>query len=386
MEFDLVLVGGGLANGLIALRLAQTRPELKVAIVEAGPAIGGNHTWSSFEADLSPAQRQWTAPLVVHRWDRYSVRFPKRARTLHTGYVSSTSDRLAQAVKKAVPADRIFLSTPAVSVSAHEVTLADQRRLTAKAVIDGRGQAPSPHMNLRWQKFTGLEVELAEDHGLDGPVIMDATVPQLDGYRFVYALPFGPRTLLVEDTYFSDGEDLAPDTVRQRALDYAAQQGWRVERIVREEVGILPMALSGDIDGLWRDTTPGVPIVGLRAGLFHPATGYSFPDAVRTADLVAALPRIDSDSVFAAIRQHSVRTWKSRGFYRYLNRLLFEAAEPGERYKVIERFYGLSGNLVRRFYAGQSTMADQLRTLVGKPPVPLGRAIGVSLKTMTGRS
>lgn len=386
MDFDLVLVGGGLANGLIALRLAETRPELKVAIVEAGPALGGNHTWSSFEADLSPAQRQWTAPLVVHRWRRYSVRFPNRARTLDAGYVSSTSERLAEAVTAALPADRIFLSAPAVSVAANEVLLADQRRLTARAVIDGRGQAPSPHMNLRWQKFTGLELELAADHGLDGPIIMDATVPQLDGYRFLYALPFGPRTLLVEDTYFSDGEDLAPDTVRQRALDYAAQQGWHVTGIAREEVGILPMALSGDIEGLWTDATPGVALVGLRAGLFHPATGYSFPDAVRTADVIAALPAIDSDSVFAAVRAHSIRTWQARGFYRFLNRLLFEAAEPGERYKVLERFYGLSGKLVGRFYAGRSTLPDRLRTLVGKPPVPIGRAISVSLKTIAGRT
>ena len=385
MDFDLILVGGGLANGLIALRLAQQRPELRVAIVEAGATLGGNHTWSSFEADLTPDQRRWTAPLVVHRWDRYTVRFPRRTRTLETGYVSSTSERLAEAVSAALPADRIFLSAPAVQVDIDGVTLADQRRLTARAVIDGRGQAPSPHMNLRWQKFTGLELQLAAPHGLDGPVIMDATVPQLDGYRFLYALPFGPRTLLVEDTYFSDGEDLSPDTVRQRALDDAREQGWQVEAILREEVGILPMALSGDIQALWADATPDIALVGLRAGLFHPATGYSFPDAVRTADVIAALPRVDGHSVFEAVRAHSVRTWRARGFYRYLNRLLFEGAEPAERYKVLQRFYGLNAKLVGRFYAGQSTFADQLRTLIGKPPIAIGRAIRVSLNTMAGR-
>ena len=46
MDFDLILAGGGLANGLIALRLAATRPEVRVAIVEGGGQIGGNHTWS----------------------------------------------------------------------------------------------------------------------------------------------------------------------------------------------------------------------------------------------------------------------------------------------------------------------------------------------------
>ncbi|MGI4878583.1 MAG: lycopene cyclase family protein, partial [Janthinobacterium lividum] len=47
MDFDLILAGGGLANGLIALRLAAQRPGLRVAIVEASAGIGGNHTWSS---------------------------------------------------------------------------------------------------------------------------------------------------------------------------------------------------------------------------------------------------------------------------------------------------------------------------------------------------
>ena len=40
MDFDIVLVGGGLANGLLALRLSQLRPDISVAIVEGGSRIG----------------------------------------------------------------------------------------------------------------------------------------------------------------------------------------------------------------------------------------------------------------------------------------------------------------------------------------------------------
>ena len=36
----------------------------------------------------------------------------------------------------------------------------------------------------------------------------DATVEQLDGFRFLYTLPFGPDQLLVEDTRYSDGPAL----------------------------------------------------------------------------------------------------------------------------------------------------------------------------------
>nr|WP_295662448.1 lycopene beta-cyclase CrtY [Polymorphobacter sp.] len=383
MDFDLILAGGGLANGLIALRLAKLRPHLRVAIVEGGASIGGNHTWSSFEADITPEQVAWTAPLMAHRWDRYSIRFPAHSRTLVSGYRSATSERLADAVA-ATPATVLADSTVA-ALTPTSVTLGDGRVLTARAVIDGRGQGAqrgaTPALDLRSQKFLGIEVELTAPHGLDGPVIMDATVPQHDGYRFVYTLPFGPRTVLVEDTYYSDGADLAPDLLRQRVFDYIAAQGWAVARVLREEVGVLPIALDGNIAAFWDAGEAGVPVVGLRAALFNPITGYSFPDAVRVADLVAGLPELTPPALYAALRHHSESTWGARKFYRFLNRMLFDAAEPAERYRVLQRFYRLDAALVRRFYAGRSTTWDMLRTLIGRPPVPLGRALGVLLKS-----
>ncbi len=383
MDFDLILAGGGLANGLIALRLAAVRPDVRVAIVEGAEQVGGNHTWSSFAADISPEQVGWTDPLMAHRWDRYSIRFPDHGRTIVQGYRATTGERLAAAVA-ATPAT-VLTGVPVAALTPTSVTLADQRTLTARAVIDGRGQGPqkgaNPPLDLRAQKFVGLEVELTADHGLAGPVIMDATVPQVDGYRFVYTLPFGPRTVLVEDTYYSDGRELAPAVLRQRCLDYIAAQGWTVARVVREEVGVLPIALGGDIGAFWRAGQAGVPLVGLRAALFNPITGYSFPDAVRTADLVASLPDLTPDALYAALRHHSEATWADRSFYRFLTRMLFIAAEPSERYRVLQRFYRLDDALVGRFYAGRSTALDKARTLIGKPPVPLGRAIGVLLNS-----
>jgi lycopene beta-cyclase len=59
----MLLVGGGLANGLIAYRLAQARPEVAFRLVEAGPHLGGQHTWSFFESDLD-VDGQWVVPLI----------------------------------------------------------------------------------------------------------------------------------------------------------------------------------------------------------------------------------------------------------------------------------------------------------------------------------
>lgn len=55
--------------------------------------------------------------------------------------------------------------------------------------------------------------------------------------------------------------------------------------------------------------------------------------------------------------------------------MLFSAARPHERWRLLERFYGLPEKLIERFYAGQSTRLDMARVLVGRPPVPIGAAL-----------
>lgn len=368
---DLLLVGGGLANGLLALRLSQVRPDLDVRIVEGADRLGGVHTWSFFDADLTEAQQAWIAPLIVHRWPAYHVRFPQFERRLSTGYRSVTAERFAQVVQSALP-ERIMLNAPVASVSPREAVLTDGRRLRARAVIDGRGPTATPDLALGFQKFVGLEVRLAQPHGLTEPIVMDACVDQAGGYRFLYTLPFDERTLLIEDTRYTDGADLDREVFRQGVLDYAAQQGWAIETILREEDGVLPVALDGDITAHLKRHGP-VALSGLRAGLFHPTTGYSLPDAVRLADHLAESLRVDD--VADDIRRRARDVWAERGFYRLLNRMLFRAAKPQERYKVLERFYRLPQPLIERFYAAGSTLGDKARILSGKPPVPVGAAL-----------
>jgi lycopene beta-cyclase len=368
---DLLLVGGGLANGLLALRLSQVRPDLDVRVVEGADRLGGVHTWSFFDADLTEAQQAWIAPLIVHRWPAYHVRFPQFERRLSTGYRSVTAERFAQVVEAALP-DRIMLNAPVASVSPREAVLTNGRRLRARAVIDGRGPTATPNLALGFQKFVGLEVRLAQPHGLTEPIVMDACVDQAGGYRFLYTLPFDERTLLIEDTRYTDGAELDRDVFRQGVLHYAAQQGWVIETILREEDGVLPVALDGDITAHLDRHGP-VALSGLRAGLFHPTTGYSLPDAVRLADYLAESLRVDD--VADDIRRRARDVWAERGFYRLLNRMLFRAAEPQERYKVLERFYRLPQPLIERFYAAGSTLGDKARILSGKPPVPVGAAL-----------
>jgi lycopene beta-cyclase len=372
-DADLILVGGGLANGLIAWLLRQRRPEMRLLLLEAGPALGGNHTWSFHDTDLSPEQRRWIAPLVRWQWSGHEVRFPGLRRHLHGGYASIPSEQFDTVLRRNL-GDAVRLQIPVADVQPREVRLQDGRRLRAGAVIDGRGQPPIEHLDLGWQKFLGQVLQLAAPHGLAGPVLMDATVDQHDGYRFVYTLPLDERVVLVEDTVYADGAALDEDASRRNIGEYARAQGWQLEAVLREERGVLPIALGGDPGALWC-AARGVPRAGLAAALFHPTTGYSLPEAVRLAWHVAALPDLSAEAIFAAVRTHALGRWRDQAFFRLLNRMLFRAAEPARRRQVMQRFYGLPEPLVARFYAGRPTWGDRLRILAGKPPVPLGAAL-----------
>jgi len=372
---DVILVGGGLANCLIAQRLLEARPEVRLLVIERGATLGGNHTWSFHGGDVSGAAHARLKPFLTASWPRQAVHFPVLSRTLDLSYHTMSSDKLHCVLGPAL-GGRLMLATGVSAVEPGRVVLEDGREFAASCVIDGRGPGPELPLALGFQKFIGIEVETDPPHGETVPVIMDATVAQHDGYRFVYTLPYNERHMLIEDTYYSDGPVIDDDHVRQRVFDYAEKKGWKIVRIVREERGVLPIVLAGDIDGLCRGGVPGVPRVGLRAGLFHPTTGYSLPDAVTVADLIVGEPGLTSSRVRRLIEAHTRRIWSNRAFFRLLNRMLFLAATPDQRVGVFQHFYRLPPALIERFYAARLTLPDQARIMMGKPPVTIPKAIG----------
>ena len=371
---DVIVAGGGLAGCLLALRLADKG--LSVLIVEAGVEICGNHTWSFHKTDIDPEEYRRLSPLIVHEWAGQKVIFPRYSRRFSTPYASMTSERLRSAVRAA---DGIAVreSSPINKLEEHRAVLDDGSALTAPCIVDCRGFSASAGLSLGFQKFVGIEVELAEPHSEDVPTIMDASVSQLDGYRFLYVLPMSPTRLLIEDTRYSDTGSLDEATVRNDALEYAAQRGWTVDRVVRTENGILPITLAHDAERFWGGLPQQTAPIGLRAALFHPTTGYSLPMAVATAKLIAELDRsLTTASIRMAIEAYAHNIFQDQSFYRLLNRMLFVAAEPSKRFLVLQRFYSLRQPLIERFYAGKAGWFDKARILTGKPPVPIQRAIG----------
>jgi len=372
---DIAILGGGLAGGLIALALRARRPDWRVTVFEQGARCGGDHVWSFFASDITDGA-DLLEPLIAARWPDYEVRFPERRRVLKTPYRSITSERLDAALRAALPAERLLTGAVVTEVQPRKVTLADGRSFTAGAVIDARGAAGLPHLAGGWQKFVGQMLRLPAPHGLSRPIVMDATVAQHDGYRFVYALPFSATEVFVEDTYYADGPQLDVPTLRTRIANYAAAQGWHGATVDYEETGVLPVIAAGDFEAFWNTMgSSGIGRAGARAGLVHPLTSYSLPIAWQFALHLSSLDMLSAETIGPVCHAWAREHWRRGRFYRMLTRMLYGAAVPDQRYKVLQRFYGLSEPLIERFYAGRSTTADTLRILAGKPPVPLGAAM-----------
>ena len=371
-DYDLILVGAGLANTLIALRLKAKQPHLSLLLIEADDQPLGNHTWSFHRGDLTDSQFAWIQPYISYRWSGYDVRFPKLCRTLVGGYFTLTSEQLALQLSESL-GGQIMTGTAVKGLSEHSVKLEDGREIFAHAVIDGRGFRADESMAIGVQAFVGQVWQLETPHGLTRPILMDATVDQQQGYRFVYTLPLTEDQLLIEDTHYIDHADLSVERGRNNIQQYAAQQGWSLTTLLREERGNLPITLAGKFKRFW--SRQPLAASGLRGSLYHATTGYSLPHAVALADKIADISCMTSPCLRLLTYQFSRQSWRKQRFFRLLNRMLFLAGPATQRWQVMQRFYHLKAPLITRFYAGQLTPWDKLRLVSGKPPVPVIAAI-----------
>ena len=382
IQNPLIIVGGGLAGSLAALVLSRRQSDCPLLLLEAGSAFGGNHTWSFFDSDIPPGGEKWVRALEPRVWPRYKVAFPGHERLIEQQYNAIASPRLDALVRASLPREQWRCDCQVVRIEPDRVVLASGEVLAASAVIDARGpDGPMPGLELGWQKFVGIEF-VGGVLDPDCVTIMDATVPQIDGYRFVYTLPLAADRVLVEDTYYSDKPVLDVEQVSARVRAAALAHGVDGPEI-RRETGVLPICIGGDPDVFWPADDP-VARLGIKGGFFNATTGYSFALALRNALELAQCDDFSAPALAAWSRRQFFAHWQQSAYYRLLNSMIFHAAAPHERYRIFERFYRLSEPLIARFYSGDLTMFDKARILTGKPPVAIGAALRSLRYSATG--
>lgn len=373
LKSDVVIVGGGLAGSLAALRLAVAKPDLHVVLVEANDRLGGTRTWNFRESDLdNPGSIEWLRPMISKTWEGSSLQFPRMQRTLGGRWHSIRSEDLHKYVMEKM-GDRVLLKAKGVRISESHVELENDHILAARCILDARGSVdPLPEGVYGYRKTLSLDVKLEGPHGLAEPVLIDANCPQLDGLRFFQLFPWDEKRLMVAETFYSDTPELNRERIVRSIRSFIERRGWKMVDQGREEMLATPIPMTSNY---LTKSQGGDPLpIGMRGGYFHATTGRSLPDSVRIAEFIAQIDDLTTQSARDRLMKFR-RSWMTRQrFYRLLNRWLFYASEPSLRYTVLQHFYQQPTEVLERFESGRTSWSDRMRMLTAKPPVPFDRA------------
>lgn len=371
-HYGFIFIGGGLSSILAAYTWLKQGYDKPVLIIEKSEQLCGNHTWSFNETDILPEAWHILEPLTDISWTEYEVKFPKIKRTLPIPYHSVFSESLASKIKKLHTENPLLHIITKQSCSIVQkgsknlnpvVQTENNEEYTADWVIMATGVSQND-TDTAYQKFVGLEVLLENPSKLEYPLIMDATVPQKDGFRFMYVLPFEPKRLLIEDTYYSLNPNLDTEYLHSEITAYAINKGWKIEKIIRQEKGILNVPLQQRPPNFIHDKI--LPL-GTYAGLFHVTTGYSL--AVNFNFIWQMYKYLANKDLNVLWHTKQQDFYKSMQFYRVMNRFLFIAGKTNKRYRFLETFYQRqSEKVIARFYAGNSTLKDKMSIFSGKAP------------------
>lgn len=368
---DLAIIGGGLAGGLIALAAQRAHPDRHILLIEARPALGGNHLWSFAESDIGKADRALLAPLISFGWRSYSIVMPSWQREIADPFYSIRSDRFDTALRQIMPAGAIICGRSAVSVTPVSVELDDGQHIDAGGVIDARGGADLALLDPAWRKFVGYELQLAGPHSVRRARLIEIADGDSDILGFQTMLPLEADRLFVEDVRYEPdpGLDLAEHA--RRIFNLAAKFGWRITDSARGHAGVIPIVMGGDFEAYWQSGGDGVAKAGVRAGLFHPVTGGSLGDAVRVAQLVASLGDWSGPALHKALHDHAAKCWARRDFYRRFARRMMREMAPGEQYRLFEALYKSDTDVIGRFHGMRLSLVDRLALSTGDGPMPL---------------
>ena len=355
----ILIAGGGLAGSLAALAMARHRPDVPLLIVEEKQKFGGegHHLFNSDELGADGAAL--IAPLAGARWPGFYLAFPDFARKLRGDWGRLGGEDIHEAMLTALSADQYRLDTKVVAVREDALVLDGGETIKAEGAIDARGAANLSTLELLYEARIERDYTFAAPHGVDRPVLIDATVDQGGGLRFFECVPLAEDRMAVADVCIS--ERAQPDEqAGERIAAYVTARGWARPEALSERSAVRPLPFGGDFAAFWRLGGARVAKIGLRGGFINPATGRTAGDAVRTALLLARQQNFSGDALHDLFEAEAKQLWKKREFARSIAAAQ-RSAPPERRRALLEQLYRLDPALIARLQGDRLGMIDRAR-------------------------
>lgn len=375
-QYAHVIMGAGCAGLSLCHYLLERGVCDPILILDKKERFEDDRTWCFWDVEPTPF-----SDLAVKRWNSWSVHAEGRNLLHTTGrypYVClPASEFYADALARIAAHDNVTVRLEEEVQGYEEVAdgvivRTPERVYSADSVFDGRGLPPGSPLferaraSRRWvsQKFLGLRLRTQRPvFDASACTLMDFSVSQERGLRFVYVLPFGEREALVENVYLSEAR-VSPEEHRAEISGYLNERyGLSAEDYVvdGEERGHIPMT---DYPFPRR---PGQRVysVGMLGGETRPSTGYTFLRVQRYCRALAA----NLAGSGAAENVHPRRYDLLDGLF-----LRFVREHPGDCPGVYARmFAGVPPDPLVRFLTEKSTPLDEARIVGALPKVPFLR-------------
>ncbi|RFA12329.1 hypothetical protein B7R22_16135 [Subtercola boreus] len=421
--YDVVILGAGCAGLSAAVAMLDAGSTGPILLIDSRTEYRDDRTWCFWDVEPTPFSH-----LARSRITTWEVRAPGGSGSRGSGSRSSGSNGSRGSASPAVSARasapataylslaandfygaaldrlaasgtvRLLLGEPALGwlESPTEVTVTTASRLIrAKQLVDARGlrmpvaesqqpERPAPPGGIRarnrrretWlpQAFAGLHI--VTEHPVFDPgscLLMDFTVDQRCGLRFMYVVPVSSTEALVEHVFLTETTLSEAGFIAGIDLYLAREFGLepRDYRVLATERGCIPMT-----DSVFRDRpSPRVTLLGTRGGATRPSTGYTFLRIQRSCRSLAQ--RLVRGTDVAGLADPPARSLLDAIFLRFL------ADHPEHAPLVFHRMFDrVEPSALVRFLSEQSDWRDNARLILA---LPKGRFLAAAAAVLLGR-
>lgn len=387
----LALLGAGLHNQLLALRLLQRfGNSVSIELFDNRDELEIKRTISGHTTDIPAGMHMFLQPYWTRVWPSYDVHFGSYSRRVPIPYASLNLQVIAEELKSAAQEKPESLQ---IHLGRSWTRSEIAQMHTPDLILDSTPQNLERKHALPQgvQQFVGRCFRFPKEHGIALPTVVDARVPQNNGFCFMYILPFSSHELFLEDTRLL--EEAQPHTSFERGLADFVFQKFNAKldelEVVFEEAGALPIPLTAGLlnptadrcikdEGRAPQELSRVLNVGFASGAFHPTTGYSLPFALRSIlaleqDIARHLREGSPQKPIALAetgkcQRTCIRSW---GTFLLFNLFFFRAFSPAQRVNCFAYFYRLPRWFIARFYAGDLAFRHLALFLMRPPPKSL---------------